>query len=241
MREGIRQLMQSIGILTRESRGLEKPGERPFSGKTFRYPAGTRARVLLTEQDGVQAVLKDYSESGKSFAFFLSPWLVQREIRALRRLDGIDGVPRVLHRTSSRSFLMEYVSARQLHELEGEIDWERLIGRIERLVERIHASGVIHGDLRNANNILVDENGHPVFVDFVAAVFRGYKLNPFSWLLFRLSLRIDRSAVFKLKTRHAPELITPEDRIRYLTAGPLEKVSRWISVRIRSLVQRISP
>lgn len=216
------------------------PGEQAFAGETFRYPAGTRARVLLTDQDGVPAVLKDYSESGKSFAFFLSPWLVRREVRALRRLDGIDGVPRVLRRTSSRSFLMEYVPARQLRELKGEIDWEQFIGRIERLVEQIHASGVIHGDLRNADNILVDENGFPVFVDFVSAVFRGYRLNPFSWLLFRLSLRIDRSAVFKLKTRHAPGLITAEDRMHYHAAGPLEKLARWVSVRIRSLVQRIS-
>lgn len=216
------------------------PVEQAVVGKTFRQPAGTRARVLLLEEGGTHTVLKDYSESGKGFAVILSPWLVYREVRALRMLDGVEGIPGVLRRTSSRSFLMEYVPARPLKEVQGELDWKQFIERTERLVGRIHASGVIHGDLRNANNILVDENGFPVFVDFVSAVFRGYRLNPFSWLLFRLSLRIDRSAMFKLKARHAPELITTEEQMHYQTKGPLENIARWISSRIRSLVQKLS-
>lgn len=186
-------------------------------------------------------VLKDYSHSSRGFRTFIAPFLVYREIRALRTLDDVYGVPKFVRKLSSHAFLIEFVPARRIRFAEDRVDWSEFIAGVERLIGVLHKKGVMHGDLRNATNILVDEQQHPVFVDFVSAVHRGHPLNIFSLILFKLCLPIDHGALFKLKEKYAPELIAPEEHHFNAKRGPLEIAVRWVSVRIRDLVQKIFP
>ncbi len=197
--------------------------------------------MLLVETRGERAILKDYSASNKGFRLLVAPWLVYREIRTLRVLADVPGVPAFMRKLSARAFLVEFVPARQIDRVQERIDWARFIVRIEALVGALHARGVVHGDLRNMTNILVTTRQRPVFVDFVSAVHRGHRFDIFSRTLFRLCLSIDHGAVFKLKEKYAPQLITPAEHLRRANPGRIETIARWLSVRIRKLVQIIFP
>jgi serine/threonine protein kinase len=241
-------LMLSTGILTSRSdpavQALSSLSYRELlqhREKSFKQAGNTRADVLLLNVDGTRAILKDYTQSSKWFSRLLSPWLVYRETRALRLLQDVAGTPRLIGKVSSRAFLMEYIPARRIRFVGHELDWDDFIGRTENLVAMLHETGVVHGDLRNATNILVDQNRQPVFVDFVSAAFRGYRYNPFTWALFNLCLCIDQGAMFKLKNKYAPQMVSAEELASNSDVGFLERVARWFSVRIRNLVQGIFP
>lgn len=197
--------------------------------------------MLLIESRGEQAILKDYSGSNKGFRLFVAPLLVYREIRALRILDEVQGVPGFIRKLSGRTFLIEFIPAKRTGTVKEEIDWTQFIQRVEALINELHDKGVVHGDLRNTTNILMTPQQRPVFVDFVSAVHCGHRFNIFSLILFRLCLPIDHGAVFKLKEKYAPQLITPTERLRHANPGRIETVARWLSVRIRNLVQIIFP
>ncbi len=209
--------------------------------QSFKQAGNTRADVMLVNVDGYRAILKDYTHSSKGFSLLITPWLVHRETRALQLLQDIPGTPRLLGKVSTRAFLMEYIPSQRIRLAGKNLDWADFIRRTENLVRLLHENGVVHGDLRNATNILVSEKQSPVFVDFTSAVFRGYRYNPFSWALFTLCLRIDHGAMFKLKNKYAAELVSAEELADNSEAGMLEKVARWFSHRIRNLVQRIFP
>ena len=209
--------------------------------RSFKVAQNTRADVSLIDLDGKLMIYKDYTESSKGFALLLAPFLVYRETKALRQLQGVEGIPGLLGKVDSRSFLMEFVPARRIRFVYMDLDWAAFIPKTEELVQNLHERGVIHGDLRNATNILVDSNHNPVFVDFVSAVHRGYRYNPFSWALFTLCLVIDRGAMYKLKDKYAPELVSSTERNSHIRQGPFERTARWFSVQIRNLIQKIFP
>ncbi len=209
--------------------------------ETLRFGESTRADVLLIERHGDQAILKDYSGSNKGFRWFIAPLLVYREIKALHALDPVQGVPGFIRKLSGQTFLMEFIPARQIGLHTEEIDWSLFIPRIEALVNALHDKGVVHGDLRNTTNILATLRQRPVFVDFVSAVHRGHRFNVLSLILFKLCQPIDHGAVFKLKEKYAPQLITPAEHIRHANPGRIEAAARWLSARIRNLVQLIFP
>ncbi len=214
---------------------------RECAVETLRYARSTRADVLLLETCGEQAILKDYSGSNKGFRWFVAPLLVYREIRTLHALEQVQGVPGFIRKLSGQAFLMEFIPARQTDLYKEGIDWVQFIPRIEALINALHDNGVVHGDLRNTTNILMTPQQRPVFVDFVSAVHRGHRLNVFSLILFKLCQPIDHGAVFKLKEKYAAQLITPAEHLRHARPGRIETAVRWLSVRIRNLVQLIFP
>lgn len=176
---------------------------------SFRRGGGTEPEVVIVAIDGKRAVLKDYGRSGGWFAWLLGPLLIRREAQALERLAGLPGIPALIRRIDTRGVLMEYVPAEP---------WPRMqppaqsFEKLHALVAAMHSRGVAHCDLRAPSNILVDENGQPYIVDFVARVIHGADWNsPWNWV-FAKFCQADRNALAKLKVRNAPELATDRER-----------------------------
>lgn len=220
---------------------LDSQQLRSCQSEVFKSARNTRADVLLLSKDGQQCVLKDYSNSSKGFAEIFSPFLVYREVKALGRLRGVRGVPELIRKVSSRGFLMEYLPGSRIRDVQNDLDWDQFMFSTESLVDELHQHGVIHGDLRNATNILVDTDHQPIFVDFVSAVHRGHPLNPISKFLYGLCLVIDESAIYKLKSKYAPQLLDKADHQHPLSQNPMERSARWISIRGRNLIQKLFP
>jgi hypothetical protein len=188
----------------------------------LRRRSRTRPDVRLIEwQDGLRAVAKDWSNAW--------PWMrpharrcLDREWRALEALSDLPGIPRPLARLP-HAIVVSFLPGYPLQYARMRPEQRRgFFDALSACVDRIHARGVVHLDLRQRRNILRGEDGAPMLVDFEAA----FVCDPVS-LRGRLALGwfrwVDRVAVLKHKRRYASALLTPRER----RLADLLRISRW--------------
>ena len=165
--------------------------------------------LLLTLEESVYAV-KDYASKSAPVRW-IGALQLSREARAYRRLVGVAGVPRYFRSLDRNAIIIEYVGGIRLpkyHARHGGVP--RVAERIRDLLERVHERGVIHGDLRSRDNILVTPAGELYLIDFSsAAVFE-----PGTWsarVLFPRFVRAERRALLKWKVALVPGELTAEE------------------------------
>jgi serine/threonine protein kinase len=126
--------------------------------------------VLLVRHAGRLVVVKDFAPRGFLVRAFLAPWLAKRERRAWQALDGHPAVPRFLGVIDRLAFAVEYRPGRTLFGVWGQPLAEGFLGQLEAALGEMHRRGVAHLDLKNRTNVLCDEHGRPVLIDFGSAV-----------------------------------------------------------------------
>lgn len=205
--------------------------------KVFRAGGGTRPEVRLVEFNGSVAVLKDYTPSDPLFRRFVGPHAVRREARALRALDGVAGVPRLLAVLGNDALVLEYVSGPSARELARGAFAPEFFERLYGLIEAMHRRGVAHCDLRSSGNILLGPGGAPYIVDFVANFRRNRWWNPLTRWMYAKFCEADRGAVARLKKSHAPELLTSAEHavLARDRKTPLERGARIVGRGLRDL------
>jgi len=152
--------------------------------------------VLLVRHEGALVVVKDFAQRGPFVRRFLAPWLARRELRAWRALDGHPSVPRALGAVDRLAFAVEYRPGRSLFGARRQPVPEGFLAALEAAVAEMHRRGVVHLDLRNRTNVLSDESGRPVLIDFGSALVFA----PGSWsarCLLPLFAAFDRRALGK--------------------------------------------
>jgi hypothetical protein len=156
--------------------------------------------VLLVEGPRGAIVVKDFRPRSAWVRQTLGRFLVSRELRAYRALDGLPAVPRFLGRVDAFAFAVEYrPGERMTREVTGRVSPE-FSTALDRAVRAMHGRGVAHLDLRHRGNVLVAEDGSPVLIDFASAIcFRPDGLAA-RWLL-PLFARYDVRAVEKWRQR----------------------------------------
>lgn len=213
---------------------------RAHATQTFREGGGSRPDVLLVEIHGEKAVLKDQSQADKMFALLVGPVLNWRECKALTKLSAVRSVPNLLAKPTARSFLMTHHESEQITRLERfEPDWPIFFEKLKAAIDEIHASGVAHNDLRNPTNTLVTPTGEPVLVDLVACFCRGRRWNLLNRWMFNKFRQVDLSAITKIKSKVAVDLITDTDVIAEDIAGrpgmAIKSLGQWIRRLSRKL------
>lgn len=204
-------------------------------GPLFAKAGGTRPAVWLLESGESRAVIKDYNVCIGWYARLIAPLLVWREVKALRALAGMKGIPQLLQQVGKRAFVMEYVPAVRLARKKRD-QWPNPdFDALDDLILRMHAAGVAHGDLRRSSNILFDNDGAPYLVDFVSHVQRGASWNLVLNWIFRRLCQADMKAGIKLKLRVAPDLLTDEEKERVGHDGWFDRSARALGQGIRSL------
>jgi len=203
----------------------------------FRRGGGSRPEVSLVEHDGQLAVLKDYTRADPLFHRLIGPLVVRREARALRALEGLAGVPRLLARFGADAILVEYIAGPSARELKRGAFVPEFFERLYSLIEAMHRRGVAHCDLRSSGNILLGPDQTPYMVDFVANFRRGRWWNPLTRWMFRKFCEADRGAVARLKKTHAPELLTADEQAALARdrKTPLERGARIVGRGVRDL------
>lgn len=165
--------------------------------------SGRSPDVFLVDLGGQRVVVKDFAPRPRWLAATWGRFLVSREVSAYRALAGLNCVPRLLGRVDGLALTLEYRPGRRMsRKLAGALA-PGFPARLEAAVRAMHARGVVHLDLRHRSNVLVDERGEPVLIDFASAV----RLAPRSWLgraLLPWLTRIDRRAVAKWRQRLEP-------------------------------------
>lgn len=131
--------------------------------------------------------------------------LLRRARRALARLDGVAGVPQLRGAVDRDAFAVSWVAGRPLDRDGFQRDPRGLAAQLRAILAALHARRVYHLDLRQRQNLLVDEAGRLSCVDFGAALAPG----PLGAALAgRLLAWVDRQAALKYLARYAPEQLS---------------------------------
>jgi len=168
--------------------------------------------LYLYEVDGEKVVLKDYRRKRWFWRVLVGRLSIRQEARALRRLDGVEGVPRLRGRPGADALVMSYMGSRRASpldpRLQDNLDFYR---DLERIVHEMHRRGVVHLDLKHRSNVLVTDDHRPAVIDFASAFYfrEGWFMG--RWLL-ALMKPIDLMALRHWKKRLCPGALSAEDR-----------------------------
>ncbi len=187
----------------------------------LRPRARNRPDLRLLDWRGERVVVKDWSNA----SLFLRPHArrcLDREWRALEALAGLPGVPRPIARLPGVIVVSHLDGEPIAHRLLRRVGREAFFVALAECVERIHARGVVHFDLRQRRNILCSDEGQPSVIDFEAALVLDPTRASGRFVLFWLR-KIDRLAVLKHKARYAPRLLAAHER----RMARAVRVSRW--------------
>jgi len=120
------------------------------------------------------------------------------EEAALRRLEGMEGVPAFIRRPSPYAIHISALEGRPLDKMKsGELS-ESCFETLGSLIQGIHERGVAHGDLHQ-RNILVDQD-RPSIIDFSTAYVKGRVPLLDGWI-FRNMISLDLERLYKVERR----------------------------------------
>ncbi len=172
-----------------------RPGEP--GAKLLNRGGWGNGAVWRIEFEGKPAVLKTYA--GKPAPIrLIGRWLIAREKRAYRMLAGVAGVPGLLELDDPLGLAIEYVRAEWISERLPAPDGSAIIESLRAVIDRLHARGVYHLDLRNRGNVLIDAESRAHVVDFASALIVRSRIGR---LLAPLLKRRDRRALAKWTAR----------------------------------------
>lgn len=172
------------------------------------------------EADGRQSIRRVACGGRIPGSAWLARRLLERERRALERLEGLAGIPRGIESTRGE-LVREFQPGVALHEAEAlPVDF---FERLADLVARMHARGVCHNDLHKEQNVIVGPDGWPGVVDFqLSSLHRGRSRS------FESRAREDLRHVEKHRRRYLREGRGPEGHA--LVLSQLEPLRRsWIA------------
>jgi len=152
-----------------------------------------KATVTITDNQ----VIKSYVNNN-IVARLIGRVSLSREERALRKLDGLTGVPKFLSRPAPYVLIMSRVPGEHLRKIDNTSMSERYLARLKVLIESIHARGVAHGDAHHYN-ILIDGDD-PYIVDFSTAYIKPSR-RWHSKRLFRWYRMLDWMRFYRVENR----------------------------------------
>jgi len=169
-------------------------------------PSLIQPDVWLLHGESGPSVLKTFRERPAWVRRTVCAWLIAREVRNLRALDGIPGIPRLLARPRPWTLEMTYLDAAPLPEKRS----VRTLGAdffagLDRMINAIHARGLNHGDIRRKNILSHRSDGSPCLVDFAQCLSGGTRPNPLMRVVLREAQKIDDYKYSKLKAWYLGE------------------------------------
>lgn len=167
-----------------------------------------KADVLLVDLGDGPMVVKDFARKAW-WVRLLGRIQIAREVRAYRWLGRMRGIPALIGRVDGLALAIEHIEGERVAFLANprEHGEDRLSG-LRDLIDRLHAAGVVHNDLRGRENLLVRPDGEVVVLDLAGAA----RLRPGGIphrLLFRLLAIADEAAYLKWKQLLTPGRLTP--------------------------------
>jgi len=196
---------------------------------TLRRPSRIKPTLWVVQENGVRAVVKDFSTNGALLRNTAGRFVVWREKRAYQKLRGVRGVPEMYRVIDGLALVMEEVPGRNLRDLdEGMELTEPFFEALKGLIEECHRRGIAHCDLKRSPNILMGYDGLPYIVDWGASIAeKEFSFFPLSWI-YRRFLLDDSMAIIKLKLRHLPQSVPEEARLQYSRRSIPERIIRAI-------------
>ncbi|UPG86463.1 phosphotransferase [Luteibacter aegosomatis] len=186
-------------------------------------------RIERVERGGVLLIRRDIG-SARWWARGFARRAAAREARALGKLDGIDGVPRLLA-WDGRILERSYMAGLPMQQ--GQPRDAAYYRRALRLLAVLHRRGIVHNDLAKEPNWLVRDDGTPGLVDFQIAWTRGKR-----GALFRLLAREDLRHLLKHKRTYAADALSERQRAILAQPAPHSRLWRATGKRLYKLIAR---
>jgi serine/threonine protein kinase len=220
---------------------LELPDLPKRQCEILRKPSSTRPTLWKVEEDGRKAVVKDYSTNRFLYRNTIGRFLVWRECKAYRMLEGLKGVPTFYCVIDGLAIVIEEISGRNMEDFQDDQEIPKgFFQELKNLVKSIHEHGLAHCDLKRAPNILLGDDGRPYIVDWSSSIsrreFRFSLLN----LIYNKLIMDDFNAIIKIQLRLCPETVSFAEKRRYYNRSEAEKFVRLIRDKARDLLQRIA-
>ncbi len=175
------------------------------------------ARVERVRIAGVDWIFKDFSSRAFFVRHTVGRFLLGREVRALRRLEGLPGIPSQAFRVDALSMAARFVPGRALADTpDGPFATDYLLA-LEALLHQVHQRGIVHLDTRGGGNLLIGPDGAPGIIDFQAALSTRWMPRA----LRRWFEDMDLSGIYKKWQRWQPDTLG-EQRL-----ATLEQLNRW--------------
>ena len=207
----------------------------------LRKPSNTRPVIWILEENGVRAVVKDFCFNGFLFRNIIGRILVWREKRAYGKLKGIKGVPTLYRIIDGLALVLEAIPGKNIESREAVAKLsDSFFEELRRLVENIHKHGLAHCDLKRAPNIILGDDGKPYIVDWAASISRSeFRFFPL-YYLYEKFIQDDLNAIIKIRLKHCPKSVSPEEINQYTRRSPAEKVVRAIKEKVQDFLKKIA-
>lgn len=210
--------VQSPPVLTQEA--LNK-----LPHEALRQGSRISPDLLLYRVGGEEILVKDFSRKAWLLRSIYGRLVTRQEARVLAALLGLEGVPQLRGRPKPYAVAMTYLPCSPVGKVAAQITGdERFIRELERIVNEMHARGVVHLDLRHRSNVVVSADGRPVVLDFATSLRFGR--GRLGRLMLRLVAFVDRMALQNWKRRLCPEMLSPKELRQALLARRLRKL--WL-------------
>lgn len=180
------------------------------------------ARVLKATVGGAEWTVKDFSGRSWCVRNLFGRWLLRRELRALQKLAGVEGVPAQPFRVDAHAIAARFVPGVTLDRAPREQMNEAFFLALESLFRQVHARGLVHLDSRGSSNLLATPQGRPAVIDFQAALRTAFMPAP----LRRALEAVDMGGVYKNWLRHSPQSLDPGRRADYERSTRLRRL--WV-------------
>jgi serine/threonine protein kinase len=208
----------------------------------LRKPSNTRPSIWIIQENGIRAVIKDFSTTGFLYRNSIGRLLIWRESTAYKRLKGLKGVPSFYGTVNGLALILEEIPGNDLEMIKDKKSLSKdFYQELRNLVESIHQRGLIHGDLKRAPNILLSDNGKPYIVDWASSISKWeFGFFPFNRIYQRL-IQADFNAIVKIQLKHCPETISAKEKRRYARITPSEKAFRTLWDKIgKKILKKIA-
>jgi hypothetical protein len=143
-------------------------------------------------------VLKDFGDK-TWWVRWIGRLQIARECRAYERLGPQPGLPRFAGRIDAYALAVEWIEGEQLFRASrGSPGGAAHFAGLCEVVERLHAAGLAHLDLRGRGNVILGRDGRIRVVDLASAVWMRPGGLAHRWF-WRWVAAADRAAVLKWK------------------------------------------
>jgi len=186
--------------------------------------------VTLVTAPGRTAEVRRDTRAARWWLAWLARHLAGREAAALRRLDGLARVPRLVS-SQGGMVVREWIEGAPM-QLARPQD-PRYFREALRLVRQLHARCIVHNDLAKEPNWLVTPEGLPALVDFQLAVHA-----PRRGRLFRALAHDDVRHLLKHKRSYLPGRLTAREKRVLATPSLVTRTWRATGKRVYTFVTR---
>jgi len=144
------------------------------AARLLRAGKGLHADLRLVDASSGPQVVKDYGGRASRLRRAWGRWICAREQAVYKAMEARLGPspwrPRLIGPSGAHAFLLSYRPGRPLSRaLAAEVPAD-FVDALEGAVSELHAGGIVHLDLSHRSNVLVDDSGGPVLLDFASAL-----------------------------------------------------------------------